>query len=500
MGSVATFGALAAAGTLAALRWLRVAQREHYLSGSVSRFALRWWRLPVNGVLALGALASTATMAAHPLFGLGAALAIAVGPRGLALRGRSSPLTWTRRLKAVAATTLVLCLLVAALGAGLGSLVWAGAFTAIGMPIVIDAALALNAPIERRLAQRFIDQATRTLEAVHPVIVAITGSYGKTTIKSYVAHLLAGSRRVVASPASFNNAAGLSRTVNEQLAPGTEVFVAEMGTYGPGEIRDLCSWVRPDIAVICAIGPVHLERMGSLEAIVEAKAEILEHAPIVVLNVDAFGLAAVADRCASLGKTVVRYATTDQAAVIDGESIRTGDLGNAHPSNVACALAVAKAIGLAPESLVERITGLPVVAHRRAVTVAESGVTVIDDTFNANPAGAAAALSLLVTSGAVEGRKVVVTPGMVELGNLAYEENARFARAAAARISHLVVVGQTNRRALVAGASEATGEPGRSDPTLVPVATRDEAVAWVRANLSAGDAVLWENDLPDHFP
>ncbi|MBI3256701.1 MAG: hypothetical protein HYZ59_02820, partial [Actinobacteria bacterium] len=188
MTSVAAFAALTAAGMLAALRWLRVAQREHYLSGSVSRFALRWWRLPVNGVLALGALASTSAMAAHPLFGLGAALAIAAGPRGLGLRGRSSPLTWTRRLKAVAATTLVLCLMVTALGAGLGSLVWAGAFTAIGMPVVIDAALALNAPIERRLAQRFIDQASRTLEAVHPVIVAITGSYGKTTIKSYVAH------------------------------------------------------------------------------------------------------------------------------------------------------------------------------------------------------------------------------------------------------------------------------------------------------------------------
>ncbi|MBI1843486.1 MAG: hypothetical protein HYR89_02575 [Actinobacteria bacterium] len=500
MTSVAAFAALTAAGMLAALRWLRVAQREHYLSGSVSRFALRWWRLPVNGVLALGALASTSAMAAHPLFGLGAALAIAAGPRGLGLRGRSSPLTWTRRLKAVAATTLVLCLMVTALGAGLGSLVWAGAFTAIGMPVVIDAALALNAPIERRLAQRFIDQASRTLEAVHPVIVAITGSYGKTTIKSYVAHLLATSRRVVASPASFNNAAGLSRTVNEQLTPGTEVLVAEMGTYGKGEIRDLCSWVRPDIAVICAIGPVHLERMGSLDAIVEAKAEILEHAPIVVLNVDAFGLAAVADRCASLGKTVVRYCTTDQTVVIDGESIRTGDLGNAHPANVACALAVAKALGSSPQSLVERIGSLPVVAHRRAVTVAESGVTVIDDTFNANPAGAAAALSLLVTCGAVEGSKVVVTPGMVELGKLAYEENTRFARAAAARISHLVVVGQTNRRALVAGASTASGESGRSGPTVVTVATRDEAVAWVRANLTAGDAVLWENDLPDHFP
>src|SRR6202035_5977429 len=97
--------------------------------------------------------------------------------------------------------------------------------------------------------------------------------------KGYAAHLLGGSLTVVASPASFNNRAGLARAVNEHLTQGTEVFVAEMGTYGRGEIAELCSWVRPDVAVITAVGPVHLERFGSEERVLEAKAEILKDAP-----------------------------------------------------------------------------------------------------------------------------------------------------------------------------------------------------------------------------
>ena len=94
-------------------------------------------------------------------------------------------------------------------------------------------------------------------------MVAITGSFGKTSTKGYVADLVGDSKTVVASPASFNNRAGLAWAVNEQLADATEVFVAEMGTYGRGEISELCSWIRPDIAVITAVGPVHLERFGS---------------------------------------------------------------------------------------------------------------------------------------------------------------------------------------------------------------------------------------------
>lgn len=502
---IAAFGAVA---VLSALRWLRVAQREHYLPGSVSRFAIRWWRLPSNLFLGLFGAIALGAMAINPLLGLGAALAIGTGPLGLTLRGRSSSLSWTRRLKALGATTLGIWVLFNALATGVvsvtvdgfspaESLVWACALSAVATPLLIDAALAVNAPIERRLAKTFINQARQALDTVRPTVVAITGSYGKTTVKNYVAHLLAETKRVVASPASFNNSAGLSRTVNEQLSPGTEVFVAEMGTYGAGEIRDLCSWVIPDVAVICSIGPVHLERMGSIEAIVQAKSEIVEKAPVVVLNADAFGLAALADRCESQGKQVIRFRLNEDKIVIDDDPIDVGDLEGGHPSNVACALSVIKALGLNPQDFLTRLNPLPVVAHRGSISVSEAGVTVIDDTYNSNPTGAQAALELLVKSGSEHGAKVVITPGMVELGKDGFEENAKFSRSATERATHMIIVGRTNRQALMAGASAATSA---ARAAVVAVDTRAEALTWVRANLSSGDTVLWENDLPDHFP
>jgi len=175
---------------------------------------------------------------------------------------------------------------VAAVAGVLGVSVVVAAGGALLVPVALDLALLLTAPIERRLAERYVVAARARLARVRPVVVAITGSYGKTSTKSHLAHLVGGSKTVVATPASFNNRAGLARSINENLTDGTEVFVAEMGTYGPGEIAELCSWCPPSIAVITAVGPVHLERFGTEERILQAKAEIMATASTVVLNVD----------------------------------------------------------------------------------------------------------------------------------------------------------------------------------------------------------------------
>jgi UDP-N-acetylmuramoyl-tripeptide--D-alanyl-D-alanine ligase len=297
---------------------------------------------------------------------------------------------------------------------------------------------------------------------------------------------------------------GLARAVNEHLATGTEVFVAEMGTYGPGEIRSLCSWVRPDVAVITALGPVHLERMGSLEAIAAAKREILENAPVAVIATEHPLLAAIADEESgtrriirvSVGHTEADVvATTDGSLIVEGEVIGTFDPTQAQPGNVAAAVGVAIALGIDPRVIVPRLADLPVVPHRQAIGRSERGFVVIDDTFNANPAGAKAALSLLSRRGSDSGRRVVVTPGMVELGREQFEANRAFAaEAGAAGVTHLLVVNRTNRAALLKGAEE--GGVG----TVILFETRDEAVRWVRETLVDGDAVLYENDLPDHYP
>ncbi|HVE46178.1 MAG TPA: Mur ligase family protein [Acidimicrobiales bacterium] len=548
---------------LAGVRWLRVAQREHYLPGSVTRFAARWWRAGPNLLLGLAVVLGIVLAQQAPLTAVAGSAALAAGPFGLSLRGRTSALAWTRRLRTLTGVWVALHLLLVGVGvlAGVGPPV--AALAATLTPLLIDAALAITAPLERRRVGPFVASAATRLAQVSPTVLAITGSYGKTTIKGYVAHLVAGSRSVVPTPASFNNRAGLARAVNEHLAPGTEVFVAEMGTYGKGEIADLCRWCPPEVAVISAIGPVHLERMGTEEAIVAAKAEILEGARVAILNVDHPLLARLAGQREAAGQRVVRcsaagaggatasagHAADENTAGIATASdddplnqtlpagratvsaghapdattpaggppaaagtpiaeVRVADgvvlvdrrrLGTvpkaagAAPTNVACAVAAALEVGVPEEAVAARLATLPTAPHRLSVSQGQTGATIIDDTYNANPAGAAVALAALDRHASSEHRRVVVTPGMVELGPVQEAENRRLAAAAARAATHLVVVGHTNRAALVAGAAG-----GRAE--LVLTETRDEAVAWVRQHVGQGDVVLYENDLPDHFP
>jgi UDP-N-acetylmuramoyl-tripeptide--D-alanyl-D-alanine ligase len=491
----------------AGMRWLRVSQREHYLPGAPIRFALRWWSSePVNLVLAAVAAAGVGLAVRWPVAGFVSVLVVAGAPVHLSVRGRTSPLRPTRRLRTLAAVSGALAAALVVLGALIGAPAPVTAGTALLLPVLVDAASRILAPIERRAIQPFIRTASARLADVAPTIVGITGSYGKTSTKQHLAYLLDGFRRVVASPASFNNRAGLSRTVNEHLVEGTEVFIAEMGTYSPGEIAELCRWCPPKIAVITAIGPVHLERFGSEERVLAAKEEILGPASVVVLNTDDPRLAALARHIAlqgsgprviscsgtgELADVCVRREGSSMALFVAGECVAAGmDVpAGVQPTNLACAAAVALELGVDPADLARRLRTIPSVANRLAQGTAASGVLVVDDTFNSNPAGARAALEVLAAS-APSGRRVVVTPGIVELGPLQAEENRKLGAGATRVASDLVVVGRTNRRALTAGAG------GK----VITVRNRERAVAWVRAHLGPGDAVLYENDLPDHYP
>ena len=509
--AAATFTAVAAT-VLADIRWLRVAQREHYLAGSVTRFALRWWRLGPNRLLGAAAVLGVVLSPISPFTGLIGALAIAVGPFRYAVRGRSpGPVVWTARLKNVAALTAGVQSVLVAAGIVLGAAVPVASVVALLTPLIIDGALRGLSPLEARRASTFVDQARARLEEIKPTIVGITGSYGKTTTKVYAAHLMSGGRRAVPTPASFNNTAGLSRAINEHLVPGTEVFVAEMGTYGKGEIADMCSWCPPRVAAITAIGPVHLERFITEDAIVVAKSEILETADIVVLNVDDPRLAAVADRQAAAGKRVVRCSVVDPLADVSVRTSADGrldvSLGGSHlasveapdvsPGNVAVAVALALSVDVPPAMVAAGLQSLPPVANRRAEVVLSTGATAVDDTFNSNPAGCRAALAALSRLGAPGGSRVVVTPGMVELGPSQAPENTAFATLAATTATHLVIVGFTNRAALLAGAMSV---PAEERAQLLFADIHERAVDWVRANTSAGDVVLYEGQLPDHYP
>ncbi|HUY43196.1 MAG TPA: UDP-N-acetylmuramoyl-tripeptide--D-alanyl-D-alanine ligase [Acidimicrobiales bacterium] len=524
------------------LRWLRVLQREHYDPSAPFRFLGRWsapathsakapsvrreHRLESLTRMLLGRLAKDpseprerrpfrfsllwiALIAVFLVLRLEVAAALVgvvyglFSPSGLSVRGRSAKLDWTKRLRRIAIVATVLSAAIAILGFAAHVGWFAAVVAVLAVPLVLDVSTRVLAPYEERLAKRFVEHARTRLARVKPRVVAITGSYGKTSTKNYLVDLAGPSAGVVASPRSYNNRAGLSRAINEQLSDDTRVFVAEMGTYGPGEIRALCQWCPPEIAVVTAIGPVHLERMGSLDVIEAAKHEITERAEVVVVNVDDERLARWPEALRASGQRVVTAGSINEAADVvvrregaDWEILferhtvaRVRALVGAQPTNVACAMAAAWVLGATPEELATRAGDLRPVESRQNVVTAPSGVIVIDDTFNANPESARAAMALL---GSLEapGRRVVVTPGLVELGALQHQENLQLARHAAVLDFELVVVGRTNAAALAAGYAT---KPRRFDH-------RDEAVAWARGSLREGDAVLYLNDLPDHYP
>ena len=499
------------AAALASVRWLRVAQREHYLAGSATRFALRWWLgFGPNRVLLVAAVLGVILSPASSVTALVASLAVAAGPFRLSFLGRApGRIAWTRRLRVVASAVAALTILPVIVAGALGAAVPIATLLALINPLLVDLALFLLRPIEDHLADRYVTEAKSRLAQVTPIVVGITGSYGKTSTKMYSAHLAGRGRRVVPTPRSFNNRAGLSRAVNEHLVPGTEVFIAEMGTYGRGEIADMCRWCPPRIAAITAIGPVHLERFGSEDTIVAAKSEIFDSATVAVLNVDDPRLARVADQQEQLGLRVWRCSSLDAVADVwarvEGDRLRVSCRGalladvadpGAISGNVAVATAIALELGVPDEAVGAALSDLPQVANRQAVTPLSTGASAIDDTFNANPAGSRAALAKLGAMGRSDRKRVVVTPGMVELGPRQRDENRAFAGEVALVATHVLIVGWTNRRALLAGLSELPS----GGPAVLLVETRDQAVEWVRDHTGPGDVVLYENDLPDHYP
>lgn len=485
------------------VRWARVIQREHYLSGAVWRIARLWITARrINALLIIVAVAATvvAATADSPAIGILAALAIAAFPWFLPLRAPERPLRWTRRLLTLTAIAAGLAVILGAVIAIVIAPWMASLVVATFLVVIAEVAIALARPIENRIALGYQQRAQARLRQVDPTVIAVTGSWGKTTTKNHIRQLSAPLVSVAMSPASYNNRAGLSRTMNEHLPDGTELLVVEMGMYGTGEIRALCDWVQPQIGVICAIGPMHLERVGSMDGIIAAKSEIVEQTTTAVLWVEHPALAALADRLSD--QRVVRCGRTRDAdiAVLDDHGdewpvlVAGNEIGRVpasaglHAGNIACAVGALVAAGFSASDIGRSLPALQAPEHRATLQTSERGIITIDDTFNSNPVGARRALEQLLAAG--DGRRIVVTPGMMELGTEQHRANAEFAAAVVAAGAELVIVGRTNRRSLLAGAAGAA----------VWVPDRRRARELLGASLASGDAVLWENDLPDHYP
>jgi UDP-N-acetylmuramoyl-tripeptide--D-alanyl-D-alanine ligase len=354
------------------------------------------------------------------------------------------------------------------------------------------------------------------LDEIGPTVIGVTGSYGKTSTKAAIAHLLGPPDEVRATPGSFNTPLGVSRTINEDLEAGHRWFVVEMGARQEGDVAEICRFVSPTIGVLTAIGPAHLESFGSIEGVRRAKSELIQSLPpdgYAVMNVDDELVRGVADQTTSTN--VIRYgigqdphpdvgaqdllvtATGTAMTIVDR---RTGDrlpvqtklLGRHAVGHVLAAVAVAIAAGRSLADLKAPIESLEPVEHRLQIIPGAGGVTVIDDAYNSNPSGAAAALDVLEL---MPGRrKVVVTPGMVELGEQQRSANEEFGRRAAAVADTLIVVARLNRDAIVAGALSAGTEVD-----VIVVDSLAAATERMKGVLASGDVVLFENDLPDQY-
>lgn len=456
---------------------------------------------------------------------LAAAFGLINGLR-LAFARYKKPLVMTARAARIFATALMLSLAVtggvmAAMWAGsVPQMLCTGAIAMLGVyclsHAVILTANAILHPLEVHINRKYIRQAEEILRGMPDLsIIGITGSYGKTTTKHYLHRILSEQYNTLMTPGSFNTPLGVVRTIREQLKPYHQIFIVEMGAKNVGDIRELCDIVRPGNGIITAVGPQHLESFKTIENVKATKFELADALPpegVAVVNND---FPAIAER--SVGNCrCIRYAVkntagadyiaTDIVYTPGGSSfsvrhpesgwslaLTTPLVGECNIANVLGAVAMAREFGVTDRQIAYAVAHLEQVEHRLSIKRVPGGLTIIDDAFNSNPAGSAMALDVLAQM--QSGKRILVTPGMIELGDRGEELNADFGRKAAQCADIVIVVGLYNREAITAGLAE-----GGMDAAAVHTADSfADAQAILHRLASAGDTVLYENDLPDTF-
>jgi UDP-N-acetylmuramoyl-tripeptide--D-alanyl-D-alanine ligase len=512
---------------------LHLFQLEHYEPARLLVWVDRR-RARVDGTLlavcAVAGIALTAGAAADVLMlELGVIAAVVMGRAGIQLirRPQTKPLVFTaraRRLFGVALAIPALVLALAALAALAGAPAWVaavagtatGLLAIVGAPELLFAANFAIGPIQALDNRRFVRRALRKLDEVAPLVVGITGSFGKTTTKACVASVAELRGPAFATPASFNSYLGVVRAVNEGLSAKHREFVVEMGAYRRGDIQELCELVRPTIGVLTAIGPAHLERFGSLDETERAKGELAEQLPaggvyvttaddercmrttertqarVVLFSTAGAEEAELSARDITMAEGTTRFVLQRRGG--EEAVVRSKLLGRHNVANLLAAAAVGVSMDLGLDAIGRALARVTPPAHRLApILNPQAGIVVIDDAYNSNPVGAAAALEVLASHQAE--RRLLVTPGMVELGEREAEENERFGAQAAAVCDLVVLVGEERSRPILAGLAAASYPASQ----IHVVASTAEAQALLAKTTRRGDVVLFENDLPDLY-
>jgi UDP-N-acetylmuramoyl-tripeptide--D-alanyl-D-alanine ligase len=535
--------ALAPWGALTYLRlkrFLHILQLEEYLTpqfgrwlgAHAARYLSSWFVAPVLGGTLLSVLLVITGSIEDGFSNLdlvGAVFWLAVGTQQVSLRLRAppyaakKPLVMTPRARRPLLVASALAVLLVVLCVGFGRMAGAREAVAMGMlsavaicvfagHVVLLANLALW-PFEELSRRRFQRMAAAKLASQRPRIIAITGSAGKTTTKELVAHLLSARYRVLKTPASFNTPLGIARTLNDS-PQGQEYFVVEMGAYRRGEISRLCRLVGgPDVSAITTVNAQHLERFGSLEATAAAKWEIVEGLKTGGTAVLNFDVAAVKQMASSLtGLNVISFGVESEdvtlrgSRVVEGETgvefdvtcagetthVKTQLLARHNVGNVLTAMGIGLSCGLDMPYMAAAVRQFRPPEHRLQPLEA-NGVTVLDDAYNANPEGIIGAIEVLGRY--APRRRVLVTPGLIEMGKAKAAYHARIGKAAAANVDVAFLVGPKQTADIKAAMLEA------SFPEAALHVTRslDEARQALAKIGAPGDVVLYANDLPDQF-
>ena len=379
-------------------------------------------------------------------------------------------------------------------------------------PFWVLVANLINIPVEKLVNRYYTNDAKRILAACPDLrIIGITGSYGKTSVKYYLNTLLRARYNVLMTPESFNTPMGVVKTVRGSLRATHEIFICEMGAKWVGDIKELCDIVHPQHGVITSIGPQHLESFKTLDAVKNTKFELADALPqdgMLFLNNDdenirahgskrpfvSYGIENKSDYTAS-DISVSERGTTFTVTGPDGEkeSFSTRLIGRHNVLNITGAIAVSNKFGIPLSELKGQVRRLEGVPHRLELKK-KNGVTLIDDAYNSNPSGTKAALEALRL---FEGYKILVTPGMVELGEKQEELNREFGANAAKVCDYVVLVGKKQAVPIKAGLLDA----GYPEKKIFVADTIEEALTHVYAIGSNGQQkiVLLENDLPDNY-
>ncbi|MDE2180844.1 MAG: UDP-N-acetylmuramoyl-tripeptide--D-alanyl-D-alanine ligase, partial [candidate division NC10 bacterium] len=381
---------------------------------------------------------------------------------------------------------------------------------------VLVANLSLT-PWERAINQRFYAQATARMRQYPGEVIGITGSYGKTTTKFITAALLQRRYSVFKTPDGVNTTMGIVRVVREALRDEHRFFVVEVAAYGPGEIREVCEILRPRLGILTAIGVQHLERFGTPERIAEAKYELIDSLPpdgLAIVNADDPGCLRLVERARREGRRVLLYGIgeDERALGVRGKDIKLSNKGSAfrvetehgvamfetrllggwNIANILGATAAALECGVPLEEIADGVRALTP-APKRLELREEGGVIKLIDVANANPLGARMALEVL--SRFEGGSKILITPGLVELGQIEADENRQLGRAAAAVCDYVVLVGPQQTQPLREGLREA----GFAGSRVLVARHSGEVADYLKAIVREGDVLLYENRLPDTY-